>query len=220
MSDLLLGMIIGGLIGVGGSAITALIQGRYSLKARKEDNLAQQEQQSVKIQYEKDSQIISRRIAIRSRYLEPLNDSLSTLYASIDNYEKKLIQVLHPYYRGRKKYKVKVSEINKREFARQLATTETEHEAISTSRDEIWAASPRVGDLNLIDELTEQTEDVTKFYKGHSEIYDSLNNSKTGQDWVYDFASLLKSMDKIRLDISKAYRRIESLLAGVEEDEE
>jgi hypothetical protein len=174
----------------------------------------------VQIQHEKDSQIISRRIAIRSRYLEPLNDSLSALFTYIDNYEKKLFEAMHPYYLDRKKNKVKVPEINKKEFVRQLTATNTEFEAICTVRDKIWGVSSPVGDPNLREDLSAQTKAATKFYDAHGEIYRSLNGSTTGQDWVYDFESLLKSLDDIQLTILSAYRRIESLLAGVEEDEE
>ena len=220
MSDLVLGMIIGGLIGVFGSAVTALIHGLYSLRSRREEILAQQQQQSVLIHHEKDSQVISRRIALRSKYLEPLNDSLSALYASIDNYEKKLLEVLTPYYSGSKKYEIKVSEINKKEFVRQLTTTDTEFDAIPAARDQFKGVPARVGDLDLVKKLNKQTKDLTEFYKAYNEMYYSLRNSKEEQDWVYDFTSTVKSMDNIRVGISNTYRRIESLLAGVEEDEQ
>ncbi|MFO7772838.1 MAG: hypothetical protein R6V59_02690 [Dehalococcoidia bacterium] len=80
MSDIVLGMIIGGLIGVVGSAVAALIQGYYSLKGRREENSARERQQSMQIKHEKDSQLIAMLIATRSSYLKPLSSYLSVNY--------------------------------------------------------------------------------------------------------------------------------------------
>jgi len=218
MSDLLLGVIIGGVIGVVGSAVVAVIQGRYSFKCAREENVARQQQQSMQIQHEKDSQLLSRRIAVRSRYLEPLCSHLSSLYNSINNYEEKLIGVLRPYYRVGEE--IQVPEVNKQEFIRQLKTAKSTHEAIFTPLDKVWEVSSQVADPKLTQEVKVISNVILAFYKACNEMYKSLDDSTTGQDLVYDFKAIMESMGKIRLGISSAHRRIESLLAGVYEEDE
>lgn len=217
MSDIVQGMIIGGIIGVVGSAVVAWIQGHYSFKGKKEENLARQHQQSTQIQHEKDSQLISRRIAVRSRYLDPLSSHLSSLHTSINNYEEKLIGVLRPYYREGEE--IQVPEVNKQEFIRQLKTTKSTHKAIFTPLDKVWEVSSQVGDPKLLQEVNVISDIVLAFYKACNEMYNSLVYSTTGQDLVYDFKAIVESMNNIRLGISGMHRRIESLLAGVDEDE-
>ena len=220
MSDIVLGMIIGGVIGVVGSAVVAWVQGNYSLKSKREENLALQQQQSTQIQHEKDSELLSRLIARRSTYLEPLSSHLSALYNSINNYEKKLVEILTPYYRDSKGDEIRVPEVNKQEFMRQIATAATAVEAISTSRDKVWEASSPVADIILIEQLTALTEAITTFYKAHTEMNRSFSGSKKRQDWVYDIVPMVKLMNKIQVNVSIAHYRIESLLAGVDENDE
>lgn len=218
MSDIVLGMIIGGVIGVGGSAAVACIQGHYSLKGKREENLARQHQQSMQIQHEKDSQMLSRHIGVRSRYLDPLSSHLSRLYNSINNYEEKLIDVLRPYYREGEE--IQVAEVNKQEFIRQLKTTKSTHKAIFAPIDKVWEVSSQVPDPKLTQEVKVISNVILAFYKACNEMYKSLNDSTTGQDLVYDFKAIMESMVKIRLGISSAHSRIESLLAGVDEKDE
>jgi gas vesicle protein len=220
MSDVLLGMIIGGVIGVVGSAVVACIQGYYSLKTKGEENSALQHQQSTQIQHEKDSQLISRRIAVRSRYLEPLTSHLCSLYTAMNKYQEKLIEILHPYYHDRKTDEIQVPKVNKQEFMRQLTAIQSTLEAISTSRDKIWEVSPQVADLKLIQELTVLSKAATAFYAAHTEMYRSLHDSTTEQDFVYDSKAIMESLRKVELSISSGHLRIESLLAGVDEDDE
>lgn len=220
MSDILLGMIIGGVIGVVGSAVVAWIQGHYSLSGKREENSARQQQQSTQIQHEKDSQLISRLIARRLSYLEPLSSHLSALYTALDNYQKKLIEILNPYFRDPKSDKIQVPEVNKQEFGRQLRSTKTSFGAIITPRAKIWEASSHVADLKLLKEINALSKTIRAFYAACQEMYGSFNDSTTGHDFVYDFESLVESITSIELDISNAHRRIDSLLAGVDEDDE
>ena len=220
MSDLVLGMIIGGVIGVAGSAVTALIQGRYSLKTRREDNLARHREQATQIEHEKDMQLIARLIARRSSYLEPLSSQLSALSISINNYEGNLIKTLHPYYLDSENNKIRVAGAKKEEFTQKIVKAQEPVETITGSSHKIWDASSPISDVNLIERNSAITNSISEFYKAHTEMFTSLRASTTGQDWTYDFQPVMKSMHHIQLNVSLAHRRIECLLAGIDENEQ
>lgn len=215
MNDLLLGVIIGGIVGLVGSAI----QGYYSLKSKREDNAAREKQQSIQIQHEKDSQILSRRIAIRSKYLEPMTSNLCSLYISITNCVRKLIEFLAPYYTGKKPEEVKVPKVDKQEFIRQMDTIKSMCNEVTDLDDKVFQGGGQLGDLVLIERLGTITRGITKLIKAYNEMYSSLLNTKAEQEFLYDFEAIMKSMDNVVLSIPSAHERIESLLSGLDEDD-
>jgi len=207
-------MIIGGLIGVASSAVTALIQGHYSLKGKREDNLARQNQQSTQIQHEKDSQLLSRRIAVRSRYLEPLTSHLSALYTSLGDYRLGLIGIITAYRRAGEEIQVK--QADKKEFMGKLDEIESKYETIGIAYDKATDASSQVADSELIKGIADLSKGVRDFYQGHVEMYGSLGNCEKEQDFVHDFKEIMNSIRKGQLSISTIHGRIEYLLAGVD----
>lgn len=209
MNDILLGVIIGGAIGVIGSGVVAWIQAHYS-----------QKQQSRQIQHEKNSEVLSRRIALRSRYLEPLTSHLCSTYVSATSCAGKLMEFTGPYYTGRKTEEVKVPEVDKEEFMEQMDTIQRMCEEIDALDDKVHEAAGQVGDPILIDRLTSITEEITKFYKAYNEMYSSLHDTAAEQDFVHDFKPIMKSIENVTLCIPSAHDRIESLLSGVDEDDE
>lgn len=210
MIDLLLGVIIGGAIGLIGS----WIQGHYSLKGRREENSSRERQQSTQIQHEKDTQLLSRRIALRSKYLEPLNTHVSALYTAFDDHRTKLIGLIGTYGIGADK--IKVDQSHAQEFARQLQHIEPTFDAMSTTLDKIRNLMPQVGDPDLLALYTGLLEATNAFYKSNVEMSRSLGAIEQGHDFVYDFDGIMNSISAIRSSVSSMQRRIESLLAGVD----
>jgi gas vesicle protein len=216
MNDLLFGVIIGGLIGL----VSSAIQGYYSLKGKREDNLAREHQQSMQVQHEKDSQVLSRRIARRMLYLEPLSGHLSSLYTSICDYVDKLISILSPYYKDKEREEIQVRGVDKEKFRKRLLELNSTLAEIETVGRGLVKLTGQIGDLKLIKNLTVLYDSLTAFAESNTAMRKSLRNSTKEQDFVYDFEEIMKSTRKSRIDISDAQERIESLLAGIEEGRE
>lgn len=220
MSDIVLGMIIGGVIGVVGSAAVALIQGHYSLKGKREENLAREQQQSMQIQHEKDSQVLSRRISVSSTYLEPLSSDLCSLFIAVNNYMTELIRVLTPYYTAEERDEIKVPKAAREEFMREINLIQSTYMEIFVPRNKIYEDSARVADRKLTDQLNVLTRNVTAFYDTNSKTLRALYDSGTEEDLVCNFRELMQSIGKVSSLITTVNSCIESLLAGVEEDDE
>jgi hypothetical protein len=212
VSDIVLGMIIGGVIGVVGSALVALIQGHYSLKSKREENLAREHQLVMQIQHEKDSQLLSRRIAVRSKYLEPLSSHLSDLYASFKDRKGEVIAILRKYSSAEDK--IHVREEDKEEFYQKLDEMEGTIESIGIVYDKTSAVMSKVTDDELTKIYNTLLDGIILFYKGETVMYRSLGDCKKGEDFVYDFEGIVNAINKVQLCIENMHRRIESLLAG------
>jgi hypothetical protein len=206
MNDILLGTIIGGAVGVTGSAIVAWIQARNS-----------QQQHARQIQHEKDSQLLSRRIAVRLRYLEPLTSHLCSLYISVNNCWHKLIEMTVPYGAREERQEVRVPKVDKREFIGKMETIEGIYREICGVHSKVYDAAGQVGDTILINKLADITNAIAKFYECYGEMYRSLNDTGAEEDLVYDFGPVMKSIQNVILSVPAAHVRIESLLAGVDE---
>jgi len=219
MSDILLGTIIGGIIGFACSAVVALINGYYSFKSKREDNLIRREELSTRIHHEKNSALISRIIEIRTTYLAPLSGQLGQLYTSMEDFRVKLITVITPYQH--EEDKTHVEEAKKQEFIRQLETVATALSGIDTHRTRIYGATCKVTDMNLrelLNDLIEKLYSLTvTYYKMHLSL---LKETTTGHDFIYDFEALLKPVRDISISIGISNRRIESLRAGADAGDE
>jgi hypothetical protein len=218
MSDLVLGMIIGGLIGVVGSAITAVIHGHYSLKTRREDILAQHQQQSLQIQHEKDTQRLSRLIARRSLYLEPLSTDLCSLSIAVSNYMSQLLTVLTPYYVSQKTDEIKVPKVAREELTRQMVQIQTTYTDIFARRRKVADDSAAVASPALTDKLTVLYKALTAFYDTNIKTVKTLLDTTTDEDLVYDLRPEMQSIMTVTLFITTVHSCIDSLLTGVEED--
>ena len=138
MSDLLLGVIIGGVIGLVG----AWIQGHYSLKGKREENVARQQQESIRIRHEKNSQVISRIVEVRAKYLGPVSKQLGKVQTSMSDFRKELSDVIVPYIpeEGREepgRCDVRVEAAKKQEFIQQLKSVDSRGLVIDTYRRRI-----------------------------------------------------------------------------------
>ena len=213
MSDLVLGIIIGGVIGLVGSAIQAYT----SIKGKREDNLARQQEQAIRIQHERDSQFLSRRIAVRSRYLEPMTTDLSGFYASLNQYKHELVGLITPYSRaeGPTEDQVQVHEADKQEFIRTLEEISTKYEAVRIAYHRL-RDSHSPADIQLVRLIRNIAKAVGDFYEGLADMYRSLAGCRRDQDFVYDFKAIFESIDKLLLSISQTHNRIEDLLAGAD----
>ena len=216
MNEILLGAIIGGAIAVTGSAVVAWIQGHYSLKGKREENLSRRQQQSTQIEHENSSSVISRVIEIRSKYLYPLSDNLGELHANIDAFRSKIIGVIvSPPHEKRR---IKVTEAGKKEFKKLLYEVESEIPAIDTPAKKVYGATAKVTDEKLKEELYEVTNNVNKFIRVYYEMGASLAGIKEGEDFIYDFDELMEQITGTIVGIGNANSRIESLIAGVDID--
>jgi len=219
MSDIVLGMIIGGAIGVLGSAAVALIQGYYSLKGHREENSSHEQQQSIQIQYEKDGEVLSRRIVVRSRYLEPLSSHLCGLHSAIENYRNKLIEVMTSYYVDGT-YEIRVPKVARKEFVGGIKGIQSTLTQIFDARNKMVKATAQIADMKLLEAITVLTDKLVAFYKATDEMYRSLCDSMTERDLVYDSEPVMKKMSEAKISTSRVLHRIESLLSGVDEDNE
>lgn len=215
MSDLLLGVIIGGLIGLVGS----VIQGYYALKGKKEDNLVREHLQSMQIQHGKEDQLLSRRIAERRKYLEPLSSHLSSLFKSICNYEEKLIPMIAPYLKDKREDEIRVPEVHRQEFTQELLETGSAFKEISIAGSTMFKSSGEVADVKLLKHLSAIMRLLTVFNEHDKAMRRSLVDSTTVQAFEYDFKAIMESTQGNRLAISDAQERIECLLTGVSDDD-
>ena len=215
MSDIVLGMIIGGVIGVVGSAVAALVQGYYSVKVKREENSALQHQQSTQIQHEKNSQQISRIIEVRVRYLDPLSNQLGKLLMTVSDFQDKLLEAIVPYIRKEKEIHVKAAD--KQEFIQKLKTVKSASSALATSKTEIFETSMKVTDRELMELLQDLVTEKVHFVLGaYYKMNISLEKSTTGHDFIYDFEAMLKSIKDVNVCVARTNHRIELLLAGVD----
>ena len=227
MNDILLGAIIGGAI----AAVVAWIQGHYSLKGKKEENLARQQQQSVQIQYDKNSKLISRIIEVRAKHLEPLSERLSELLTSMSDFRDELISVIVLYRREKNKileeseisgkYEIQVEEAEKQNLIKSLEKVDSIISAIDTRRTRIHEAALNSTDVNLRGRLWDLRDKVYSLVEPYYEMQVSLSKESTaGHDFIYDFKAILELVQDVNLCISSSNSRIESLLAGADAGDE
>lgn len=205
MNDILLGTIIGGVVGVTGSAIVAWIQARHS-----------ERQQSKQIEHEKDSQLVSRRIAVRSRYLEPLTSDLCNVYICASDCLRKLVELTGPYYSREGSEEVKVPAVDKEEFIGEMRKIRKLCEKIRDMEYEVFKTCGQVADTTLLDKLTAIPQAISAFRDACDEALGSLGESGAEEDFVCDFEPVTKEVEKILLRMPDIHGRIESLLAGAE----
>ena len=120
---------------------------------KKEENLTRQQEQSRQIEHENDSQIVSRRIIVRSRYLEPLSNHLCSLYTAIDKYTDAIISVINPYYIDRAREEVKVPEADKKAFIQGIEKKEKTFMEIFDPRSKVSQVSAQAADHRLTDKI-------------------------------------------------------------------
>lgn len=207
MNDVLLGTIIGGAIGVGGSAIVAWIQARRS-----------ERQQWKQIEHERASELLSRRIAVRSKYLVPLTSDLCNVYVSGADCLRKLCEVIGPYCAGKEVEQVRVPAVDKEEFIREMREIRSLSEKMIETEYEVFKTSGQVADAALLNKLSVIPKGITGLRDGFDQALRSLRLGAAGQDFVYDFGPVSKELQEILLRMPGIHSRIESLLAGVEED--
>lgn len=207
MNDVLLGTIIGGIIGVGGSAIAAWVQAHYS-----------RQQQSRQIQHEENREVIHRIIEVRARYLDPLSTQLGNLQAALSDFQDKLLDAIVPYTRGVKlgERVVDVEAVKKQVFIQRLKSVDSTFLAIETTRTRIQETSFNATDMNLRELLKALVFKAYELTMSYQKMKVDLTGSEDGHDFVYDFEQVIEPTKDVYISISKAHRRIESLLGGVD----
>jgi len=232
MSDIVLGMIIGGVIGVVGSAVVAWIQGHYSLKGKREENLARQQQQSLQIQHEENKELINRIIEARGKYLEHLSEQLGKLQTSVEDFGGKFLSVMVPYLNigsegsgtsemfekieGLEEVKIKIEAAKKKELMQQLETLESEISSISSIRKGIYETFFKVTDIKLKKLINDVVGRVFSLQEDYLKIKLDLAKSKDGHDFIYNLSTILKLVPEVSISTGHAHNRIESLLAGAD----
>ena len=90
MSDLVLGTILGGSIGVIGSLLSFIIQGHYSKSSTELQIRARREEQKQQFENERQTVEISRKIERRAQNLNPISNALESIMKSVHDIEKVL----------------------------------------------------------------------------------------------------------------------------------
>lgn len=230
MSDVLLGMIIGGIIGVAGSAVAALIKGHYSLKGRRQDNLASQQQQITQIRHEKNRELIRRIVEVRVRYLEPICEHLTKLQATTRDFQSKILDVFVSYRREEreigeesergKTHEVEVKAAKKQESIQELRLIDNIVSEMESVQSRIEEASIDATDVNLRDILAELVLEIYSLRQAYYSMRLDLTKSTAEDDFIYDFKQITSPMGKVRLSIGRANARIEALLGGADAGDE
>jgi len=207
MNDILLGTIIGGTIGVAGSAVVAWIQEHYA-----------QQRQSTQIRNDKNREVIGRIIGVRARYLDPLSTQLGKLQAALSDFQDKLLEVIVPYTRGVKHGErvVDLQAVKKQVLIQQLKSVDSTLLTIETARTRVQETAFNATDNDLrqlLKALLFKTYELTKAYH---KMQLELAASEEGHGLVYDFDQVIEPMTDVYIGISSAHRRIESLLAGAD----
>lgn len=239
MTDIVLGAIIAGVSVLAGSVIGYVIQGHYSLKNKREDNLIRKEELLTRIQHEKNRDLISRIIEARARYLSPLSDQLGELNTSVNDFTDKLLSVIVTYlpflHEGsevlgaseiikeietRKDVEIQVEAAKKQEFIMKLKTVETELKAIGTLRTRIYEAAIKAKDVKLREFLRDIVEKVYSMQQAYYSMKLDLEKSTTGHDFIYDIEAILKPARDVNVCTAHTNHHIESLLAGADAGDE
>jgi hypothetical protein len=234
VTDIVLGAIIGGVIALVGTAIGYVIQGQYALKNKREDNLIRMQELSTRIQHEKNSELTSRIIEARARYLDPLSDQLGELNTSTNDFRDKLLIVTVPYLREKnkileaseiseisRKCEIQVEEAEKQKFVKQLKTVESVLSTIDTRRTRIYESALKVTDLKLGQLLRDLLAKVFSLGETYFKMNVSLlEENTTGHDFRYDCEPILKLVGDVNVRIAKSNHRIESLRAGADAGDE
>lgn len=236
MSDIVLGMIIGGVIGIVGSAAVALIQGHYSVKVKREDNLARQQQQSIQIQHEKNKELINRIIQARRKYLEHLSEQLGRLQTSVEDFGDNLLRVIVPYLprlnegststamfeeiERLEKVQIKIDPTKKQQLSQQFETLQSEISSISTIRKEIYETFFKVTDIKLKELIRNVVQSSFTLQQDYLKCRLDLAKTESGRDFTYDIAPILKLVPAVSVSTGHAHKRIESLIAGADAGDE
>ncbi len=80
MSDVIIGIIMGGIIGVIGSSIGFIIQGYFAKRTTKMQIDARTDEQKNQFEYQKGQVQIGRLIEVRAQYLNPLREQITKCY--------------------------------------------------------------------------------------------------------------------------------------------
>ena len=211
MNDILLGTIIGGAIGVAGSAVVAWIQEHYS-----------QQRQLREIHYDKDRELIHRTVEVRAKYLDPLSSQLGKLQACLSDFQDRFYEAIMPYESGTEHgERVLQIEAEKKEvLIGQLKSVEGTVAAIETTRTRIEEAAFIATDMNLYEVLKALVFAAYHLTRAYYKMEGELRGSKNGEDFVYDVDQIIEPMKGVYAGISSSHRRIESLLAGVDAGDE
>ena len=232
MTDLLLGVIIGGLIGLVGS----VIQGCYSLKCRREENLSRERQQSTQIQHEKNKELINRIIQARRKYLEDLSEQLGRLQTSVEDFGDNLLRVIVAYLprlnegststamfeeiERLEKVQIKIDPTKKEQFSQQFETLQSEMSSISTIRKEIYETFFKVRDIKLKELIRNIIQRSFTLQEDFLKCRLDLAKTESGRDFTYDMAPILKLVPAVSVSTGHAHMRIESLIAGADAGDE
>jgi hypothetical protein len=227
MTDVVLGAIISGVSVLAGSGIANIIQGYYSLKNKREDNLIRKEELLTRINYDKNRDLISRIIQARLRFLAPLSDQLTELQISVSNFLDTLSSISIHYLpelqtsvddaQKLQKCEITVHPPQKMEFSQQLKTVEITLEAIKTQCTRIHEANLKTKDPDLRKSLTDLTEKLISFRETYYRMKLNLVQADTAaQDFTYAFEQIFNPAREIAVVIAQSFHRIESLLAGAD----
>jgi gas vesicle protein len=229
MSDLLLGVIIGGLVGLVGS----VIQAHYSLKARREENLSRERQQATQIQHEKNRELIGRTIEVRRKYLEDLSQQLGKLQTCVEEFGDKFLRITVPHLprlsggstsnatfeqvERLEKVDIDIDAINKRGLSQKIDTLQGEISSISAVRKAIYETFFKVTDIRLKQLIRDVVERSFDLQQNYLKFRLALAETENGHDFTCDVAPILKLVPEVNVSTGLAHKRIESLLAGVDQ---
>lgn len=211
MNDILLGTIIGGTIGVAGSAVVAWIQEHYS-----------QKRQLRQMQCDRDMELIRRIVEARAKYLDPLSSCLGKLQTCLSDFQDRLFEVIIPYASGTKQGErvVRIGAEEKSVVIRRLGSVNSAMEEVVTARTRVEEAAFNARDMSLREILKAVVFTGYDLGQAYYRMREAIVKSEDGESLVYDAEQVIGPMKCVYVRISSAHKRIESLLAGVDAGDE
>lgn len=236
MNDVLWAMLIGGIIGLGSSALTALIHGRYSLKSRREENSALEQRHATQIQHERNTQLTSQVIAQRATYLPHVCDALAELHRSVRRIQDKLHTLVslhlvdmpdilnalarsHPQQSALTeilhKSGVLVKAAQKRQFTEDFGALETDLSGIQACRNRLDEACFRVSDTTLRRLLADLVDKIILCRQVYRLCLLNLSQQQANHDDVtFQFHPISESLSELIVCVAQCNHRMELLLSG------
>ncbi len=210
MSDLVLGTIIGGTIGVIASLLGSIVQGYWSSKNT-----------SARIKHEKEGAMTERLIAKRESYLSHISVSTSECYKYTIQIINKLVGAITDFQESKDSsvHTVLVTADSAESFKDILKLTNKDEEELMRVNDKIELYRSQNTDEKLEELLQKVFVSSRDYGMVHLEMARRFYTTSLSKEcFKYDFDSYEEKVFVLQFHLQSVNRRIEQLLCGIEED--